>query len=96
MTFAPGDVVKSIGLTIIDDELEEDDETIVIRLSNPSAGLKLGANSEHTYAIKDDDTGAEPPNKDVNGDGNVDFKDFIIFVEGWLDCTLSPPELCRQ
>ena len=96
LTFAPGEVAKSIDLTIIDDKTAESDETVVIQLSNPSAGLKLGANAQYTYTIGDNDTGAEPPNKDLNGDGAVDYKDFIILVEAWLECTLNPPELCWQ
>jgi len=96
LTFAAGEISKSIELTVIDDDAKESDETVILPLSNPSMGLKLGAKSQHTYTINDDDTGAEPPNKDLNADGAVDFKDLIILVEGWLECTLNPPELCWQ
>jgi beta propeller repeat protein len=33
---------------------------------------------------------------DLNGDCKVDFQDFSIFMQGWLDCNLDPPEACSQ
>lgn len=95
LTFAPGEQTADISLTVIDDSLEESDETVVFELSN-AAGAKFGANTQHTYTILDDDTGAEPPNVDLNNDGNADFQDLIIFLDSWLECTLHPKELCWQ
>ena len=95
LTFAPGEIVKSVELTIIDDKQPEGDETVVLSLSNP-VGAKLTTKNQHTYTILDDDTGAEPANKDLNGDGTVDFKDMVVFIESWLECNLSPPELCWE
>lgn len=95
LVFAPGELLKTIDLTIIDDKFEEDDETVVLTLSNP-IGAKLTTRSRHTYTILDDDTGAEPANRDLNNDGAVDFQDMIVFIESWLECTITPEELCRQ
>jgi hypothetical protein len=55
VTFQPGETVKTIPLVIIDDLIEEDDETIVITLSNP-ANAVLGKNTTYTYTILDNDT----------------------------------------
>jgi len=95
LTFAAGEITKYLYVTIIDDDLLESDETIVLRLSNPT-GAKFGANTQHAYTIADDDTGAEPPNRDLNNDGKVDYQDVAVFLDSWLDCTLSPPELCWE
>ncbi len=52
-----------IGLTVIDDDLYEADETIFLQLANPGAGLIIGdANGDsinqslHTYTITNDDS----------------------------------------
>ena len=44
----------TIDITVVNDALEEDDETIIITLSNPS-NAALGSTTEHTYTIVDDD-----------------------------------------
>lgn len=48
-------------------------------------------------------TGPEPPPRcleypamDFNKDCKVDFTDFSIFVQSWLECNLDPPEACWQ
>ena len=55
LTFSPGDTTKNIQVTIVDDSLDEDSETVVVTLSNP-ANATLGAITSHTYTIK----GAQP------------------------------------
>jgi len=95
LSFEPGELTKYVYVTIVDDDLAESDETFVVSLSNP-AGARFGANKTHTYTIADDDTGAEPPNRDLNNDGTVDYKDLAVFLDSWLDCTLNPPELCWE
>ena len=55
LTFNPAVTTQSISLSIINDTLDETNETIVITLSNPSNGA-LGTNSTHTYTITNDDT----------------------------------------
>lgn len=50
LTFAPGETVKSIPITIINDLLNEPDETVIVTLDSPSAAL-LNANSTHTHTI---------------------------------------------
>jgi len=55
LTFESGQTTPEyVSINIIDDELDEDDETIVLALSNPVGGdAVLGATSQHTYMIID-------------------------------------------
>ncbi|MHC4575293.1 MAG: Calx-beta domain-containing protein, partial [Planctomycetota bacterium] len=54
LTFSPGETSKTINIDIVNDAVDENDETIVVTLSNPTgAGLNLGAITEHTYTILD-------------------------------------------
>ena len=57
LTFIPGDTSEDIPLAVINDALDEVDETVVVTLSGPS-NATLGSPSVHTYTITDDD--AEP------------------------------------
>ncbi len=54
LTFAPGQTGRTIELDIVDDGLNEDDETIIVELAGPTGpGLVLGAAKRHTYTIVD-------------------------------------------
>jgi uncharacterized repeat protein (TIGR03803 family) len=37
-----------------------------------------------------------PPAADLNSDCKVDFQDFALFADEWLDCGLEPPSACYQ
>lgn len=54
-TFNPGNTVQNINVSVVNDMLEEDIETVVITLSNPSPNAQLGATTVHTFSIKDND-----------------------------------------
>ena len=54
LTFSPGDTTENIEIEVMDDALDETDETIVITLSGPT-NATLGANGSYTYTINDDD-----------------------------------------
>jgi len=54
LTFDPNDLSKTIDITIVEDGLDEWDETIEVTLSSPS-NATLGANAVHTYTILDND-----------------------------------------
>lgn len=56
LTFAPGSLTQTISLSIIDDSIQEADETIEIKLLNPQ-NVILGKNSLHTITILDNDRG---------------------------------------
>jgi hypothetical protein len=54
LTFNPGETRKTIDVDIIDDGLDEEDETIVLQLLNPvGPNVELGSITEHTYTIMD-------------------------------------------
>src|SRR5207244_684987 len=50
LTFAPGVTNQNISITVVNDALDEDDETIQIGLSSPS-NATLGAVATHTYTL---------------------------------------------
>jgi hypothetical protein len=52
LTFDPFDTTETISITIIDDGEDEENETIIIELSDPSV-VELGGVIEHTYTIID-------------------------------------------
>jgi hypothetical protein len=54
LTFNPGDTSESVTLSITNDALDEDNETVVVTLGTP-INATLGANAAHTYTINDDD-----------------------------------------
>ena len=56
LTFAPGEVSRTIGVSVIDDSLDEPDETFALVLADPR-GATLGRGSA-LGTIRDDD---EPP-----------------------------------
>ena len=57
-SWAPGDLGFEIDFVHIRaDTLDENDETIVLQLSDPSAGLAVGSPSTLTITIEDDDEG---------------------------------------
>jgi len=53
-TIIAGETTTNINIEIIDDILKEENETVIIALSNPT-NSNLGANSIYTYTIRDDD-----------------------------------------
>ena len=55
LTILPGTKTASIVPMIIDNDIAEPDKTFEIRISSPSLGLMLGADSIHTYTILNDD-----------------------------------------
>ena len=54
LTFVPDDMSETISISIVDDELEEESETIVITLWNLTGDARLGDCTEHTYTIFED------------------------------------------
>lgn len=64
LTFAPGEVSKTIAFTIANDTLDENDETLSIALSAPS-NATLGTASVATYTIVDND---------VSPSAKIDFR----------------------
>ena len=55
LTFNPGEITKVIPVNIVDDNIDEEDETIEVELYDPINGT-LGSQKTHTLTIKDNDT----------------------------------------
>ena len=60
ISFAAGQTSALLTLTPSNDNLSEDDETVVVNLGSPS-GATLGTRSRHTALILDDERRAGPP-----------------------------------
>jgi len=59
VSFAPGETSKTFDILIVNDNFDENDETISLALSNPTGdGVGLGSPNEAEVTILDDDTGA--------------------------------------
>ncbi len=54
--FTNGTSTKTFDIPIINDSMAENDETIMLTLSNPTSGATLGTNATATVTITDDDT----------------------------------------
>jgi hypothetical protein len=55
ITIPDGQTTGSVTFTVLDDLLNEGDETATLTISNPSAGLALGATTSLNVTITDDD-----------------------------------------
>ncbi|WP_339950471.1 Calx-beta domain-containing protein [uncultured Albimonas sp.] len=58
LSFAPGEVLKTISISLADDVLHEADETFGLRLTSPSGAVL--ARAEATATIRDDDPDEAP------------------------------------
>ena len=55
LSFAPGETVKNITVPISNDSATESNESFLITLSSPGAGVEFGGIVTHTVTISDDD-----------------------------------------
>jgi hypothetical protein len=55
LTFAPGQIAKTLAITIVNDTLSEGDETVSLTLLNPGGGAVLGPRKQATLTILDDE-----------------------------------------
>ena len=62
LDFAAGETQKTVPITITDDSVEEELETVQVTLSAPASGTSLGTITTSTLAITDDDApdGGQP------------------------------------
>ena len=56
LTFAPGDTGKTVTVMITDDDIDEDNETLKVNLTNPSNANITSGSETGTVTIQDDDT----------------------------------------
>ncbi|MCH7573931.1 MAG: T9SS type A sorting domain-containing protein [Candidatus Marinimicrobia bacterium] len=55
LTFAVNDVIETVPITIVNDALDESNETFTVNILNPSSTVILGSTLTHVYSITDDD-----------------------------------------
>jgi hypothetical protein len=53
LTFDAGEISETIGIEVVADELEEENETIELVLYDPSGPVRWGGYVEHTYTIRE-------------------------------------------
>jgi CSLREA domain-containing protein len=86
VTFAVGQISRTIDIPITADTLDEIDESFSVALSNPTAGFEIGSPSSETVTIADDDS---PPSVSIAdgsaAEGNSGFTPMTFNV------TLSAP-----
>lgn len=55
VTIPAGEQLGTFTFNVVNDLTDEEDETIVLNINTPSSNTKLGAVSEQTYTVTDDD-----------------------------------------
>lgn len=55
LTFGPGVLSRTIDLPVTNDTLDETNETVLLKLSNPTGGASLGVRTNATATITDND-----------------------------------------
>ena len=60
VTFQDGETTKTITVPIVDDSVQESDETVSLSLANATGGATLGTQSTATLTITDDDAPMPP------------------------------------
>nr|MBA2703389.1 S8 family serine peptidase [Blastocatellia bacterium] len=77
LTFAPGEISKSITVLIIDDVYQEGTESFSLELSNP-VGMTIGSQSVTSVAIADNDTVPPTSNPLDNSDARFFVRQHYI------------------
>ena len=79
LVFAEGDQIKSFTIQIYDDYLFENNETINLFLSNPTAHASLGYLNKAVLTILNDQTDLKAG--DIDGNNNVNLGDAILMMK---------------
>ena len=80
LTFAIGDTLETISINIIDDNIDEDDETIVITLTGGN-GATIGDTTIFTYTIQDNDVAPVVKFSSLTKSGSETFQTVDLAVE---------------
>lgn len=71
VTFNPGDTSKTVALPILGDTIPEGNDTINLKLVNPTGGASLGTQQTATYTIVNDDIATAPEIEVLDGATNI-------------------------
>jgi len=93
VTIIAGNTTTTIDISIVDDSIDESDETIEVTISNP-VNAKLGTNATHTYTIQDNDTAGvtiteSVGSTDVTEGGATDTYDVVLTSQPTADVTIT-------
>ncbi|MBI4237666.1 MAG: hypothetical protein HY696_04500, partial [Deltaproteobacteria bacterium] len=88
LTFTADQTSKTIDPTIVNDALDEANETIIVTLSNPTKS-SLGATTEHTYTITDDDATPTLAVADVSVDEAAGTATVTVTMTGYSASTVT-------
>ncbi|MGD1858989.1 MAG: DUF4347 domain-containing protein [Leptolyngbyaceae cyanobacterium] len=88
ITILNGQTTGTATFTVLDDALVEGAETATLSLSNPSAGLLLGATTSQTIAIADNDQPpTSPPETPPTGPAPSSAISSVFNFEQWVSYT---------
>jgi len=83
ISFPPGTMTGTVTVTIVNDDDPESDETIIFTLGTPT-NATLGAITQHTLTITDNDTSNAAPTVDAGPDDAINLSDSAT-----LDATVT-------
>lgn len=80
LVFAPGDTLETLAINIIDDLLDEDDETIIVSIVGGS-NATVGDTSVFTYTIQDNDLPPSVQFTNTGRSGDESFQTVELAIE---------------
>lgn len=84
VTIPAGSTTANITVTVVNDAIAEDDETVAITISNPQpSGVSLGAQTSHTYTINYNDCSGSPQRFTNDGTFTVPTGCRNLVIKAW-------------
>jgi Tol biopolymer transport system component len=78
ISFAPGETSKTLVVNVAGDVVKEANETFIVTLSSPSAGLAIGSASATGTILNDDSLPSLPPA--AHDDAYIDFPGQVLHI----------------
>ncbi len=85
LNFAAGETSKSFTVSIIDDVIDEVNETFSVSLSSPTGGATLGTVTVSTVTIIDNDVPGGVPGSTISGAIFIDHVENSVAIRGGAD-----------